>query len=110
MELRLFVNDDAPLSFVEPLTPPAAAPNARPWLTSVGDLTLHARAGAYKDTFSNPNATVTFRLDNARRQASALLGQPLRVRGELWDGATLYFAGLVQSLGYGTALEGALEA
>lgn len=109
-ELRLFLDPDAPLKFVHTQTAPADAPAARAWLTSVGTLTLQARSGAVHDVFSNQNATLAVKLDNRGRQASTVLRQPLRARGELWVDGALYFAGLVQSLAYGPQLAITIEA
>ena len=105
LELRLFVDPDAPLYFVEPTTPPSVAPNARRWLLSVDDLTLGARTGQYRGAYSDQNASVKLRLDNKDRQAVRMLGQPFRVRAEIYEDDALYFAGLVQGMDYGKTLE-----
>jgi hypothetical protein len=104
VELRLFIDPNAPLIFNEPNDAPASNPNARPWLTFISDLTMRARAGAYRGTFSNQNASLSIEIDNSGEQASALVGRPLRVHAELWDGTLLYFSGAVQSLLYQTVL------
>lgn len=105
MELRLYLDPDAPLLFVEPTVAPADAPNAHAWYLGDSDLLLIARTGQFRGAFSDQNASITVKLNNHNRQASKLIGQPLRVRAELYDGATLYFAGFVQDIGYGTAIE-----
>lgn len=109
LELRLYVSE-VPLKFVEPLTLPADAPDAQPWLLSVTDFVLTARAGAFKGAFTNENANVVVGLDNKGWQAAAFLRRPLRVLAEIYDGGALYFSGTVQSIKYGTSLELAIEA
>ena len=109
--LRIFVDPDASLEFVEPTILPAAAPNARPWLIEIGDLTLNARSGAFRGTFSNENATLVVTLDNRQRQASTLLRRPLRARAEVDDrDISNYFVGIVRDVLYGTTLSLTLEA
>lgn len=108
MELLLYLDPDNPLSFVEPGVLPADAPDSRPWLNYVGDLAMLARTGTVKGTFSNQNPSVTVQLINRARQASKLVGQPIRANAELWDpraSGVLYFEGLVQLLTYGSVLE-----
>jgi len=109
-ELRLFVDPAVPLKFVPSRTAPAAAPDARPWLTKLGRLSLRARSGSVRGDFSNETATLTVTLDNRKRQASTLLRQPLRARGEVWIDDALYFGGLVQSIDYGPTLALTIEA
>jgi len=105
MELRLYIDPDAPLVFVAPTVLPADAPDAYPWLTDVGDLVLQARTGTVRGAFSDQSANVTVTLDNSGRQASTLIGQPLRVRAEIEDDdGHLYFAGMVQTIDYGTVV------
>lgn len=101
---------DAPLIFVEPLTEPSAAPNARPWLTEVSGFSRAARSQAFRSSGSAEAASITVVLENRERQASILVRVPLRVRAEVHDGTALYFAGLVQSCAYGTALVLGIEA
>lgn len=103
-ELRLYLNPDAPLSFVDAGVRPAEAPNSRPWIVNAGDLTLNARIGTYRSAFSDPNASMTVQLDNTGAQASSLLGQPLRVVGEIYDDGVLELSGLVQTIQYGTTV------
>lgn len=101
MELRVYVAADAaPLVFVERGVTPAQAPNARPWLQGFDPLQLQARTGQYKGAFSDQNASMSVRLNDANRQATKLLDQVLRSRAELYDGALPYFAGLIQSFSY----------
>lgn len=105
MELRLYIDPDAPLTFVDPTVAPADAPDAYRWLLDVGDLVLQARTGQFRGAFSNPSANVAVKLDNCERQAAVLIGQPLRSWAEIRDDDdNLYFAGLVQGITYGTAL------
>jgi hypothetical protein len=106
MELRLYIDPDAPLAFIETTVAPADAPNAYRWLLDVGDLVLLARTGQYKGPFSNQSANVAITLDNEGRQASELVRSPLGVRATILnDDDSVYFSGLVQGLAYGTRLQ-----
>jgi hypothetical protein len=76
-----------------------------PWLAGAGTLREQARA-SHLGTLSEgetPHMTVT--LDNSRRQASGLLGLPLRAPAQLLDesGAVL-FDGLTTSVKFGPQL------
>lgn len=101
MELRLYIDAERPLSFVSVGTDPAAAPNSRDWLDEVGDLTLVARTSTVRGAFSDQNASLVVRLLNTNRQASKLIGQPLRKRAiVIDDDGSEYFAGLVGPMEY----------
>lgn len=110
MELVLCVGGVL-LSFVDPTAPPADFPNSRRWLTNVSGLNLSARAGAFQLAGATENATISVELDNRERQASELIGQPLRARAWAYeDDGRLYFDGTVQSINYGTSLSMSVEA
>lgn len=111
MELLLFVAD-VPLRFVRPGTPPAQAPEARSWLVDVSGLALAARGAAFEQLANAPEgASISVKLDNAGRQASQLLGRPLRVCADVYDDDDeLYFAGIVQAIEYGPNLTLQIEA
>lgn len=76
-----------------------------PWLASAGTLREQARA-SHLGTLSEgetPHMTVT--LDNSRRQATELLGRPLRASTKLLDNdGAVMFEGLITSVKYGPAL------
>ena len=101
MELRLYIDAERPLSFVAVGTNPASAPNSLAWLDEVGDLTLVARTSTIRGTFSDQNASLVVRLVNRDRQASKLIGQPLRKQAIVYDDdGSEYFAGLVGPMEY----------
>lgn len=105
MELRVYLDPERPLSFVDATTLPAQAPDSFPWLVGVSGRALRARSGSLRGRFSEENPTITVDLANDGRQASTLLGQPLRVPAEVFDDAgNSQFVGLIQSLAYGTKL------
>lgn len=99
------------LIFVEPLTPPAAEPDARPWLTDVSGYSVAARSSAFRSAGATESASITVELDNRERQASLLIRNPARNWAEVYnDDGTLYFAGLVQGAEYGTSVKMNVEA
>ena len=94
------------LEFVEP-----GIDGEYPWLSKVGVLLLAARAGHLDGLGVGEAANMTVELDNAQRQASALIGRPIRARGTVYDDADdVYFAGVVQQIQYGGRLVLTLEA
>lgn len=97
--------DGVTVEFVEPR---ASGPYR--WLTGVGSLLLAARAGHLEGAGVGESANVTVELNNDGKQASTLLGRPLRARAWLYDDDDeLLLAGLVASVGYGRALSLTLE-
>lgn len=86
--------------------PGTAAPDPSwPWLSDAGSLREQARA-SHLGTLAEgetPNMTVT--IDNTRRQASDLLGFPLRAPARLLDeSGEVLFDGLVATVTYGAQL------
>lgn len=105
MELRLYLDPERPLSFVDVTTLPAAAPDAWPWLLGATGLALSVRTGSLRGRFSEQNPSMSVELANDARQASTLLGRPLRVPAEVFDDdGNSQFIGLVQAIAYGTTL------
>src|SRR5882724_1395577 len=98
---------DVDLEFVEP-----NAEGAYPWLTEVGALLLYARAGHLKGTGVSEAPNVPVKLNNHEKQATRLLGYPLRAPATLYaDNGDELFAGLIASVAYGlTSLELSVEA
>lgn len=82
-----------------------------PWLGKVGTLLLAARAGHLDNIGVAESANVTVELTNDRRQAATLLGRPVRAAAALYDDAgDMFFAGLIQQVGYGTTMVVSIEA
>lgn len=81
------------------------------WLAGVGTIRKAARAsylGGIGETES-PNVSAT--LNNRNRQASTLLGIPLRRRAEIRDETgALLFAGVISKVAYGAELYLEIEA
>lgn len=80
-----------------------------PFLKDVGTIRIAARAGSSSVFGSNeaPSAAVT--LQNVRGRVAELIGNPMRARGEIYDGTSLAFVGFVASIRYGIAIELILE-
>lgn len=80
------------------------------WLIGADNLLIAARA-THIDGYGGESANMTARLDNSGRQASELLGYPLRARAWFYDDAgELEFEGLVQAIDIGPTLALTLEA
>lgn len=80
---------------------------AFPWLTSVGSLRAVARAGA---TGSSETSQLGVEIDNTGRQASRVLGQPLRRLADVYDDDDrLFFRGTVQRVDVGRVMRLTLE-
>ena len=105
--MRLLISQyGVDMEFVEPRTA-----GAYPWLTKVGHLLLAARAGHLESVGIAESANMSFDIDNANRQASTLLGRPIRARAVIYDDAgDEFFSGLVQQIIYGNTLSGTIEA
>lgn len=94
------------LEFVSPTTD-----GEFPWLTFVGTLIQEARAGHLEGIGTVQTASLQVELDNEDKQASSLLGRPLRALADVYDDDDeLFFSGLVQSLRYGRTMKLGLEA
>lgn len=83
-----------------------------PWLGDVGALLLNAIAGHLEGTGVSETPNVPVRLNNTSKQATRLLGFPLRAPATLYaDSGDELFAGLIASVAYGlTSLELSIEA
>lgn len=97
---------DVELEFVEP-----GADGAFPWLTQVGALLLNAIAGHLQGTGVSETPNIPVTIDNRDKQATRLLGFPLRAPAVLYDGdGEEFFAGLIASVKYGRTLDLSIEA
>jgi hypothetical protein len=81
-----------------------------PLLMTIGTLRQAVRAGTPTGLAATEAESVTVTLDNTSNVAAALVGQPLRMAAEIYDGETLYFAGTVASIRYGRTVEMTVEA
>lgn len=105
--MRLLLDlDPSAIEFVEPL-----APGANPFLLSVGDLHLAARAGHLEGIGTSESPSVEITLDNSGRRVVRLVGRPLRVRATIYNADdSVYFAGIVQNSTYGPTIGLTIEA
>lgn len=85
-----------------------SGPYAR--LISIGMLRLAARAGRLSGQGVSESTSVTVSLDNTGLRVSTIIGRPLRVRAEIYDGEDLFFVGTVASITYGRTVDLTLEA
>ena len=84
---------------------------AYPWLVKSGSLLLGARAGHLEGIGVGESANMTVEIDNADKQASALLGYCLRAKAWHYDDdGEQDFAGLVQAIDVANPLVLTLEA
>lgn len=82
-----------------------------PWLVGTGPMLLAARAGHLDGIGVGETANVRVEIDNARGQASALIGYAPRAPATLYDDAgSVYLTGLAQEIEYGDPLVLTLEA
>lgn len=104
--MRLVLDlDPSAIEFVEPLSP-----GANPFLLSVGSLHLAVRAGHLQGIGSSESPSVDVKLDNSGRRAGRIIGRPLRVRATLYDGADVYFTGIVEDATFGPIIGLTIEA
>lgn len=103
MRLMVYLAGGLSLEFVE-----IGDVGEYPWIANVGPLVLNARAGPLHDVNAE-GPSVAVQLDNRSKQASTLLGQPLRARAELYDGDELFFPGIVATLKVGRVLTLGIE-
>lgn len=82
-----------------------------PWLAGVGNLNIAARAGHLSGIGATESPNLAATIDNEGKQATALLGRPLRVPVDAFDDDdALFFSGLVSGVTYGPALAVTVEA
>jgi hypothetical protein len=105
--MRLVITvGDVDLEFVEP-----NAEGAYPWLTEVGALLLYARAGHLKGTGVSEAPNVPVKLNNHEKQATRLLGYPLRAPAVIYgDDGEEFFSGSIATVTYGATLDLSIEA
>lgn len=105
--MRLVVYlDPCPIEFTEPLSG-----GEYPWLTKVGTLMLAARAGHLDGIGVGEGANIEVELDNAGRQATTLLGYPLRAPADVYDDDDeLLLSGLVARFTPARAVSMTIEA
>src|SRR3954471_18761977 len=82
-----------------------------PWLTRLGNLVIEARAGHLDSVGTREAANMTFEIDNADRQAAALIGRCVRAAAVAYDDDdNELLSGLVQQVQFGTSMAGSIEA
>lgn len=88
---------------------PLNDPGPYPFLKAVGTIRVAARSGSSSSFGATeaPSAPVT--LQNIAGQVAELIGNPMRARGEIYDGTALLFTGFVASIRYGRSIELTLE-
>lgn len=80
-----------------------------PFLVSVGNIRIAARAGNTSGFGSTEAPSASVVLQNAARRVATLIGNPLRASALLYDGDALAFAGFVASIKYGLTVQLSLE-
>lgn len=84
------------LSFYPPHDPaPDGAGLAFAWLVSVSPINELASVSLVASMSAGEAGSVSVSLDNTGNQAAQLLGLPLRVPAQVFDGETLLFSGIV---------------
>lgn len=90
-------------SAVEFCEPTAGGPY--PYLLTVGELRIAARAGQAIGLAATESSSVPVTLDNCARRAATIVGRPLRVNAKIYDDAdALFFEGIVAAIEYGRVL------
>ena len=74
-------------------------------LLSISPIRLAARAGRQNSIGSAQSPTCVVQFENSAKQASRIIGRPLRVHAEIYDGEDLFFAGSVSDIEYGRTLD-----
>jgi len=80
-----------------------------PLLATVGTLRQAVRAGTPSGIAATESTSLSVTLDNTGNRAAALIGQPLRMGAEVFDGDQSYFSGNVAAITYGRTLELTIE-
>lgn len=95
-----------PIEFTEPLSG-----GLFPYLSKVGTLRLEARGG-YRDGLGvGESPSVLVSLANNDNRAANIIGQPLRARGDVYNGDdSLYWSGLVSRIAYGNEIDIEIQA
>lgn len=93
MNLTLYLNPD-PVVITE-----CGSADAYPLIVAFGSLRLAARAGDSSGIGVGEAGSVSVHLQNDKRQATRLIGRPLRARAELKeDGGAVIFAGIISNI------------
>ena len=88
---------------------PLSDNGAYPFLVSVGNIRIGARAGATSGFGSTETPTGSVRLQNAARRVATLIGNPLRASAQIYNEDELAFAGFVSAISYGLMIDLTLE-
>ncbi len=80
-----------------------------PFLSAVGSITVAARAGATSGFGATDTPSASASLLNKRKRVALLIGNPLRAKAQLYDGAALVFSGTVSAIDYGLNIDLTLE-
>lgn len=97
--------DPSAVEITEPL-----AGGMFPYLLAVGSLRISARAGYLSGIGVGESPSLTVQIDNSGNRAAAIVGQPLRARADVFDGAVGVFSGYVSGIVYGRTIELTIEA
>lgn len=80
-----------------------------PFLKGVGTIRIAARSGSSSSFAATEAPSASVSLQNARGRVAQLIGNPMRAKGEIYDGTTLAFTGFVAAIGYGLNVSLTLE-
>lgn len=105
--MRLTVElDSATIEFAE-----QTSSGPYPWLVKVGSLRIAARAGQNAGFGSGESQSLEVTVDNARRQAAAVLGVPLRRAATVFaDDDSVFFEGTIAQIEFGQVMRMTVEA
>jgi hypothetical protein len=81
-----------------------------PLLLAIGTLRIAARAGHISGIGTTESTNVTVSLDNTGGRAAEIVGRPLRVQAQIYDGPDLFFTGTVASIQYGRTVDLLIQA
>lgn len=79
-------------------------------LLSISPIRQAARAGRQNGIGISESTSCVVQFDNTSRRASRIIGRALRVHAKVYDGETLFFAGTVSEIAYGTTIDVTIEA
>jgi hypothetical protein len=81
-----------------------------PLLLSIDTLRIACRAGQVSGIGSSESTSVSASFDNTGGKAAEILGRPLRIQAEIYDGPDLFFTGTVSGIQYGQTITLNIEA
>lgn len=81
-----------------------------PHLISIDSLTIAVRAGTVSGIGATESPSASATLDDIDGKVSAIIGAPLRVQADLYDGEDLFFSGLITDVAYGEIITLTIQA